>query len=118
MGIVDFDSYASVAAKITEISTYEDRLNLLSAVPTEAGGGTDIADGLYTCHEVCVFLRYLRGLLWLVSRSCMKNIRISFSKMAVVSSSPLADTRYGLIRGMSALNILWCLIGINHTYVN
>ena len=94
MGIVDFDSYASVAAKITEISTYEDRLNLLSAVPSEAGGGTDIADGLYTCHEVRLF-NAISGAcydLYPASVGGMKNIRVLFGKMTVVGSSPLTGT--------------------------
>ena len=53
VGIVQFDSFASVLAKITEIITDEDRQNLLDAVPTIADGGTNIGRGLDTCHMVC-----------------------------------------------------------------
>ena len=53
VGIVQFDSSASVLAKITEIITDQDRQNLLDAVPINADGGTNIGSGLSTCHMVC-----------------------------------------------------------------
>ena len=50
--IVSFSFTAKVLASITEITDSSVRANLAAKIPTEAGGGTAIGDGLLLCQEV------------------------------------------------------------------
>lgn len=52
VGIVHFDSNAQTVAAIQEVTGPAVRSRLLQAVPTSAGGGTNIGDGLTTCQRV------------------------------------------------------------------
>ncbi|XP_067930951.1 calcium-activated chloride channel regulator 1-like [Watersipora subatra] len=52
VGIVSFASYDSLHADMTEITSRSVRERLMSNVPTQAGGGTNIADGLNQCKKI------------------------------------------------------------------
>ena len=53
LGLVQFQSSATVLAELTEVTSVYVRENLTSLVPTAASGGTEIFNGLSKAIEVC-----------------------------------------------------------------
>lgn len=52
VGIVEFSSEARVLSPMTMVTDESSRQALVDVVPTQAGGGTAIGQGLTACAEV------------------------------------------------------------------
>ena len=54
VGIVSFEDVATVLTPATVITSFDERRNLASKVPTFANGGTNIIAVLQKCHWVTI----------------------------------------------------------------